>query len=170
MRWLFLIPVFLMMACEEPLVEIATQKFTFHKEGATVPLGSDPDSPQHYFQRLDSTAVYGITFRYKLKPEDDKKRMALILKAKARTNYIYSNATIVVVTHRGTDQVHWQPYHIRGHFVDLNVWNNIYDSILLPMNDDFYHYDNITAFASLEFPKAEKFDMDSVTFILKRVK
>jgi len=168
MKGVLLPLLFFIIACERIPVEVASKTFTFKEDTLNIINVSDSASQDHYFQRLDSAHKYGFSFNYKLTEDDRKSRLALIVKGKIRSNYIYSNGAIVFITHQDEKQTHWSPNNLRNHIVDLNVWNRFYDSIALPENTEWYPFNSIVVQSMLGDSKFEKFDLDSVTFKIKR--
>jgi hypothetical protein len=169
MKWGFFIILFVITACnQKPQVELISKTFTFSKDTPHLNIVPDQEDSTHYIVRLDSNFMYGFGMQYKLTEQDRNSDLVLIAKGKARTNYIYTDGSVIFATFFKGKPGGWGAMKLREQIVDLHVWNSIYDSVLLPKNSEWYPYDSLAIQAAKGNAKFEYFDLDSMTFTIKR--
>jgi hypothetical protein len=165
---LFNLLLLLLLSCDRIPVKLDEKSILFQEDSLNKTIIVDPNSKNHFFQRLNENYKYGIGYTYQLNDNDAKNGLTFVVKGKVRTNNIYSNGSIIIILSNNTEQTHWIPNNLKYHIVDLNSWNWFYDSINLPKSTKEYPYNKIFVQTALGDSKSENFDLDSLKFVIKK--
>lgn len=116
-----------------------------------------------YFSRITRPSCGGLNAPFKIEEVNRNKRIWVIFKGRARTNYAQSNASISVAA-IGLNQmtVVWKAIFLRYYITDLNTWCPFKDSVLLPREKLEQKYSLVNTIAYLGNSNSEMFDVDTL--------
>lgn len=163
-----LLLIFFIIACEDKFStvhsKIVPAKEAVHRNDTLI-----KDSVTNsVFSRLNNSGNFGMVYTY-FPPDDIKdKLMEIVFSGTARTNYAYSNASIIVTIGSKKDvQLGWAGRNLRFFFTDINSWCEFRDSVTFQREawQDPYH--RIDIFAYLPGPTFENFDLDTLRVKIK---
>ncbi len=127
------------------------------------------DSLGHFqFSRLSRPGTFGMMADFELPEKNQDCDGYVIVSGRVRSNYVQSEAFLVVVTHKDQEQLSWQTLPVRLYTTHLNAWCPFKDSIFLPAKMGGKAYNKITVAAQLANSKDEVFDLDTLYISIKQ--
>jgi hypothetical protein len=114
------------------------------------------------FSRLHKPETFGMTYRYYPSAEIRDKEFKVVFSGRARTNYGFSNAYIIVSVGSQKESFGWYGTSLRYFFTDVNTWCNFKDSVSFKRESWHDPYYCINVFAQLADSPTEKFDIDTL--------
>jgi len=117
-----------------------------------------------YFSRLYKPNSNGLISRYTIPDSISEWDFKVLFSGRARTNYAYSNAAILVavMSEDKTAQV-WTPMMLRYYFTETDQWCNFKDSMTFKreawQKKNYY----VNVFAYLGNSEKENFDIDNLS-------
>jgi hypothetical protein len=114
------------------------------------------------FSRLYKPGTFGITYRYYPSLDIRDKEFKVVFSGRARTNYGYSNAFIIVSVGSQKESFGWYGTSLRYFFTDVNSWCHFKDSVTFKRESWHDPYYCINVFSQLADSPSEKFDIDTL--------
>lgn len=120
------------------------------------------------FSRIHKKESMGLRVPFLLPDNLKGKELYVVFNGIAKSNYAYSNASIVVsVYNTRKQQIIWKSFPLRYNFLGVDVWSPFTDSLYLSGSFDNKNYLFIQTFSFLGNSESEKLDMTYLTVKLK---
>lgn len=116
-----------------------------------------------YFSRLYKPNSHGLISRWIIPDSIAEYDFKILFSGRARTNYAYSNASIMLAVMSKEQTVNvWTPLMLRYYFTEINKWCNFKDSLTFKHEawQSAYYYVNV--FAYLGDSQKENYDIDNL--------